>query len=60
MAREKGTWFVEFPTYQYNEDVVELARKEGLRIIDARFDNGKGVKGPKLTRKGEKQSAASK
>ena len=30
-------WLIEFPTYQYKEDVNELARKNDLTIIDARF-----------------------
>lgn len=47
-------WFVEFPTYQYNEDVKELAVKNGLKVVDAQFDDGSGVDGPKLTKKGEK------
>ena len=45
-------WYVEFPTFQYNEDVKELARKNNLKIIDARFqgDNKKCDKPPKLTK----------
>ena len=27
------TWFLEFPTFQYNEDVKDLARKNNLKII---------------------------
>lgn len=47
-------WYVEFPTYQYNEDVKELAKENGLKIIDAKFDVGDGVKdAPKLTKIGE-------
>lgn len=30
-------WFVEFPVQQYNEDVVEVARAEGIEIVDAQF-----------------------
>ena len=45
---------MEFPTYQYNEDVKELAKKNGLKIIDAQFDAGDGEKDvPKLTKIGE-------
>lgn len=45
-------WYVEFPTYQYNENVKELATKNGLRVIDALFDAGDGEKEvPKLTKK---------
>ena len=48
-------WYVEFPTYQYNEDVKELAKKNGLKIIDTQFDAGDGEKDvPKLTKVGEK------
>lgn len=47
-------WFVEFPTFQYNENVKALAREKGLTIIDAYFDDGTGEKDvPKLTKKGE-------
>ena len=54
MAKDK-IWYVEFPTYQYNEDVKELAKKNGLKIIDAQFDAGDGEKDvPKLTKVGEK------
>ena len=28
-------WYVEFPTYRYNEDVTALAQQGGLAIIDA-------------------------
>ena len=45
-------WFLEFPTFQYNEDVKDLARKNNLKIIDARFqgDNKQCDKPPKLTK----------
>ena len=47
----KNIWYVEFPTYQYNEDVKALAREKGLVIIDAQFDDGKGLKDvPVLTK----------
>ena len=53
MAKDK-IWYVEFPTYQYNEDVKELAKKNGLKIIDAQFDAGDGEKDvPKLTKVGK-------
>ena len=55
MAKDK-IWYVEFPTYQYNEDVKQLAKKNGLKIIDAQFDAGDGEKDvPKLTKIGDKQ-----
>ena len=43
---------VECPTVQYNEDVKERARKNNLKIIDARFqgDNKQCDKPPKLTK----------
>lgn len=54
----KKIWYVEFPTYQYNEDVKALAREKGLTIIDAQFDDGKGFKEvPKLTKKKVKKEA---
>lgn len=54
----KKIWYVEFPTYQYNEDVKELAREKGLTVIDAQFDDGKGVKdAPKLTKNKVKKEA---
>lgn len=48
-------WYVEFPTYRYVEDVKELARKNGLKIIDAKFqgENKQCEKAPKLTLKKE-------
>lgn len=29
--------YVEFPTYRYVEDVKELAKRAGAKIIDSRF-----------------------
>lgn len=51
-----NTWYVEFPTHQYNEDVKGLAVKLGLKIIDAQFkgDNEQCDKAPKLTLKKDK------
>jgi len=31
------TWFIDFPTYKYVENVKELAREHGLSIVDAKF-----------------------
>ena len=45
-------WYVEFPTFQYNEDVKALAKERGLTIIDAKFDEGDGVKDPRFDFKG--------
>lgn len=51
-------WLLDFPVQQYNENVVELASKSGLEIIDARFkddiDESRVVAKkdePKLTKK---------
>jgi len=52
MAKESNIWYVEHPITQYKEDVKALARKAGLKIIDAVFDDGEGAeKTPKLTKK---------
>lgn len=50
---DKKIWYVNFPTFQYKENVKELAIKNGLKIIDARFqgDNEQCEKAPKLTLK---------
>lgn len=32
-------WFVEFPTSQYNEDVMDLAYKARVEIVDIKFKN---------------------
>ena len=49
-------WYVEFPTYIYNEDVKELARKNNLKIVDVRFQGNEKQceNAPKLTKIGEK------
>ena len=53
-------WLVDFPTYQYNENVIELAEKNKLQIIDSKFassipvdDVAKGKDLPKLTKKAD-------
>lgn len=51
----KDIWFVDFPTFKYKEDVSALAIKNGLEVIDSKFDDGKGKKGPKLTLKPQYQ-----
>ena len=50
-------WYVEFPTYRYNEDAKSLARKAGVKIVDAVFkgDNKQVANAPKLTLKEEYQ-----
>jgi len=59
MARPtKGKWYVKFPTYRYAEDVKKLAAEAGLKLVDARFDEGDGAKdAPKLTLKPEYKPA---
>lgn len=48
---DKKIWYVNFPTFQYKENVKELAIKNGLKIIDAQFqgDNEQCKNAPKLT-----------
>ena len=55
-------WYVEFPTFQYNEDVKDLARKNNLKIIDAIFqgENKQCEKVPKLTLKVKPEKADNK
>jgi hypothetical protein len=56
---ESKVWYVEFPTFQYKEDVKELAKKHGLKIVDVQFKGeDDGAKGPKLTKlkKGDEPS----
>tara|TARA_R110000850_G_scaffold69979_1_gene155151 strand:+ start:936 stop:1109 length:174 start_codon:yes stop_codon:yes gene_type:complete len=38
-------WFVEHPTHQYKEDVIELAHLNHLEIVDIKF---KGSMNPDL------------
>ncbi len=57
-TRDSEVWFVKFPTYRYNEDVTALARRAGLVIVDARFDDGTGAKDvPELTLKAKYRKA---
>lgn len=54
----KDKWFVEFPTFRYNEDAVELAKINRLVIVDARYKNDPignfaAAKVPELTLKAE-------
>ena len=53
----KKIWYVDFPTYQYNEDAIALAKENNLEIIDSRHKGkptGKDIATdtPKLTIKG--------
>lgn len=53
-------WLVVFPTYKYKEDVKDLARRNNLKIINAKFKHEINpdyveAKPPKLTLKPEYQ-----
>ncbi len=50
---ERKIWYVEFPTSQYKEDVKALARKNDLRIRDARYkgENKQVANAPELTKR---------
>ena len=56
---EKNVWYVEFPTFKYNEDVKVIASKAGLKVIDVKFyDEEKAAdKTPKLTKKKEESKS---
>ena len=45
-------WFITHPTSQYCEDVKALAKERGLKIVDARYQNGRpqSAGAPHLTR----------
>ena len=54
---KRERWYVDFPTYRYNEDVKKIARQKDLKIINARYQ-GKAEQcknAPKLTLKKEYQ-----
>lgn len=53
----RAVWFVKFPTYVYVQDVKQVARKNDLRIVDARFqgDQKQVEKAPTLTLRKEFQ-----
>ena len=53
MAKE--IFYVEFPTFRYEEDAKAVAAKNGLRIVDAAFQgkNEQCKNVPKLTLKKE-------
>ena len=58
MAESRKAWLVEFPAYQYNEDVKALARQRNLIVYDAKFadqipDEWVEKDPPKLTKVGE-------
>lgn len=59
-VKRPPTWLVDFPTYRYAEDMKALARKAGLRIVDAAHASDadiavavSGKDAPKLTLKPE-------
>ena len=33
----KKIWLVSFPTWKYKEDVKDLARRAGLKLMDAKY-----------------------
>jgi aspartyl-tRNA synthetase len=51
------TWYVNFPLFQYEEDVKDLAKKHNLKIIDAKFqgNNLQAKNAPELTIKGQEK-----
>ena len=55
-------WFIEFPTYQYVEDVKKLAREKGFIIVDAKFQGTEKQcdNPPKLSLIGEKPKSVKK
>lgn len=51
-------WFLKFPTYIYKENVKDLARKAGVKIVDEKYvksypDEARAEKVPKVTVKPE-------
>lgn len=62
---QRKAWLVEFPTFQYNEDVKALARVNNLIVYDKIFadqipDGAVETDPPKLTKIGEKADKAKK
>lgn len=59
MIKEKKVWYVKFPTHLYNEDVKELALRNGLKVIDSKFQGAETnpSDAPKLTLKTDKKPA---
>ncbi len=59
MKKNKDTrkiWLVEHPLHQYTIDVKEKARRENLKVVDAKFDIHKDLLAsnpPKLTTKAQ-------
>lgn len=55
-------WFIKFPTYQYNEDVKELARVNRLKIVDSAYQGSDSQceNAPSLTLKKSKVESSPK
>ncbi len=47
------TWYVDLPSYHYEEDIKAIAKERGLKIVNARFkgNNKQVANAPKLTKK---------
>ncbi len=54
-ANSLKVWYVDFPSYRYNEDIKAIAKERGLKIVNARFkgSNKQCANAPKLTLVGE-------
>ena len=51
-AVERKIWYVDFPTFQYEEDVQALAKENNLKILNSMYDAGDGESDvPTLTKK---------
>lgn len=49
---ERKIWYVDFPTFQYEEDVRALAKENNLKILNSMYDAGDGESDvPTLTKK---------
>ena len=55
-------WYVDFPTYQYEEDIQQVAKDAGLTIVDSAFqgENKQCKDAPKLSVIGAKPKAKAK
>ncbi len=61
MSKSK-IWYVDFPTYQYKEDVKSIAKAKGLRVIDSKFkgEDKQCTNAPKLAVIGSKKPTEEK
>lgn len=50
-------WYIDFPLYQYKENVKSLAKERGLKIVDSKFqgNNPQCDSCPTLTLKSKRQ-----